>query len=180
MALLDVLALIDLGDDKKCYKGILRKLKDMAEERGYSFGPPKSEWELDNMPRPRPMQRTSYFIEGSKSGVVGFVFVPDLKRKHRDIGWNQLYDPALSVFRKLEAEGYEGKQVHTVLIQVWPGPFTPIIPLGILEQTAEFISKGWFHVKNNDRGDFVLMRSLKYEGGNLRLDWRLEDVFKFL
>ena len=64
MALLDVLALIDLGDDKKCYKGILRKLKDMAEERGYSFGPPKSEWELDNMPRPRPMQRTSYFIEG--------------------------------------------------------------------------------------------------------------------
>ena len=178
MALSDVLSLINLGDDRKYFKGVLRKLKDMSEEHGCSFGPPRSEWELDNMPRPRPIQRTSYFVEGPKSGVVGFVFVPDLKRKHRDVGWNQLYDPALGLFRKLEAEGHEGKQVHTVLIQVWPGPFTPIIPLRILELTAEFTARGWFHVKN-DCGDFVLARSLG-EGGNIRLDWRIEDIFKYL
>jgi hypothetical protein len=61
MALSDVLALIGLGDDKKYYKGILRKLKDMSEERGYSFGPPRSEWELDHLARPR--RRVPYFIE---------------------------------------------------------------------------------------------------------------------
>lgn len=177
MALLDVLACIDSGDDKKYYQGILRKLKDIAEARGCSFGPPRSEWELDHLAEPR--RRVPYFIEDVNSGVVGFVLVPSPKRAHADVAWNRLEDALRSKLGALDSSKCEGKSIRVVIVQVWSSIDALVLPFQDLGSVAGFMKTGDFTVKKDGAGGFVLYRP-QNEGGSLRLDWRPEGVFKFL
>ena len=84
---------------KSSYYGtVLPKLKTMTEERGFEFGDvPKSQWGIPNPVSPG--RRVFYIVEGSGSAVVGFILVPDPKRKNPDKAWNRLEGPQLSGFR---------------------------------------------------------------------------------
>lgn len=144
MALLDVLALIELGEDEKYYKGFLRKLKDMSEARGYSFGPPRSEWELDHLAKPR--NRTAYIIEGTNSAVVGFVLVPG-RREHANKAWNRFEDELRSKLCELDFSEHEGKRIRVVIIQIWSSIDALILPVQDLEQVSGYKSTGDFTVK---------------------------------
>jgi len=172
MALTDVLKVIDLGDDKRYYKGILRKLKEMSEANGWSFGPPRSEWELDHLAQPR--RRVPYYIEAAKSGVVGFVLVPERNRKWSHLAWNRLETELRSKLTDLDGSEWEGKRIHVVLIQVWGSIDTPLILISDLRQVPYFNQSGNFRVRD-DLGYFELERR-KDDGGNIRLRSLLSDL----
>jgi hypothetical protein len=135
------------------YDSVLGQLKKLAEIRGLVFEPsPKAgfEWLLEV--GVNPGKRTFFSMEGTGSGVVGMVVVPDIDREHSNRAWNRIEPPQRYKLQQLEWNGYEGKRVAFTLLQVWEDERASVlIPLGDLFKLKVFKGKGNFTVKKEGK-----------------------------
>jgi len=110
---------------KSYYDGVFSELRGKTEERGYLFhstGTPGTTMsELLDVFSIQPGVRHSFGIEGDLSMLVGFIIVPDPKREHSEKAWNRFDQNLRERFAKAEQDGYQGKSLSFVIIQIWEG-----------------------------------------------------------
>jgi hypothetical protein len=178
MSLEDVLA--DLSMRQKYYETVLRKLKKMAEERGYQFcSEARSEWHLDTLAQPG--RHVFYGVETDHSSVLGFVMVPEPGRGHSDRAWNRFNanTRGWKVLEQLNDRGWEGKRVAVVFVQVWEDEREEVlIPLKILKRLPGFNRTGDFTVKRVAIGQYAIVTPSWDD--EVFLQVKLEHLFTFL
>lgn len=164
------------------FDGVFRELREKTEEREYIFhskgtpGTPMSEL-VDEL-SVQPGVRHSFGIEGNRSVLVGFIIIPDPKRKHSDKAWNRFDQDLRERIAKAEQEGYQGKSLSFVIIQIWEEEKRCVlISFKELDRILAFRQTGDFTVLK-DCGEFFLQK-LSYEP-KIRLKDRLEQIFEFL
>ena len=125
-----------------------------------------------------PRVKSRFSVEGETSAIVGMIVVPDPERAHVNEGWNSFDPPDRSTIENLERDGYKGKKVAVVVIQVWERLHaTVLIPAKQLRQTKRYRDTGNFRILNNG-GEFRL-QAARYEP-EIRLKDRLQDLLTFL
>ena len=167
---------------KSYYDGVFSELRGKTEERGYLFhstGTPGTTMsELLDVFSIQPGVRHSFGIEGDLSMLVGFIIVPDPKREHSEKAWNRFDQNLRERFAKAEQDGYQGKSLSFVIIQIWEGEkCCVLIPCKELNRIRKFRETGDFTVLK-DCGEFFLQ--MPRDEPNIRLTHRLEKIFEFL
>jgi hypothetical protein len=125
-----------------------------------------------------PAVRLVFSVEGETSGIVGMIVVPELEKEHINIARNRFNPPLPSNIEILEREGYDGKKLAVVVIQIWERVHaTVLIPAKQLRNTKTYRDTGNFRVINNG-GEFRL-QAARYEP-EIRLKDRLQDLLAFM
>ena len=125
-----------------------------------------------------PGVKQSFYLEGDKSAMVGMIVVPDPERKQSNKAWNRFDAPLPTHIEKLELDGYEGKRIAVVVIQVWERlRATVLIPARELRRTKTYRDTGTFTVVNNG-GEFRI-QTVRYEP-EIKLKDKLEYLSSFL
>ncbi len=164
------------------FDGVFKELRGKTEERGHIFhskGTPGTTMsELLDVLSVQPGVRHPFGIEGDLSVLVGFIVIPAPERKHSDKAWNRFDQDLRKRITKAEQEGYQGKSLSFVIIQIWEGEKRCVlIPFKELDTIPNFRETGNFTVLK-DCSEFFLQKP-SYEP-RIRLKDRLEQIFEFL
>ncbi len=126
----------------------------------------------------QPGVRHSFGIEGDLSVLVGFIVIPDPKRKYSDKAWNRFDQNLRERIAKAERKGHEDKPLSYIIIQIWEREKRCVlIPFKELDKIPKFRETGNFTVLK-DCDEFFLQMSR--DESNTRLKDRLEQIFEFL
>jgi hypothetical protein len=167
---------------ERYFDGVFRELRGKTEERGHIFhskGTPGTTMsELLDVLSVQHRVRHPFGIESDLSMLVGFILIPKPERNLSDRALNRFDQDLRKRITKAEQEGYQGKSLSFVIIQIWEGEKRCVlIPFKELDTIPNFRETGNFTVLK-DCSEFFLQKP-SYEP-RIRLKDRLEQIFEFL
>lgn len=166
------------------YNQVFPGLQKKTEERGcrfYSRGTPRTLMsELLDELSVQPRVRSPFGIENDHSVLVGIIVIPKPERKHFGRAWNRFEPPMREKLKRAEQQGFKGKPLSFVVIQVWERERSCVlIPYKDLVSIPKFRETGNFTVLKDDGGGGYFLQKPRHEP-KIRLKEHLEQIFDFL
>jgi hypothetical protein len=107
------------------------------------------------------------------------IVVPEPERDYSDRAWNRFPPPLRRKIEDLERDGYEGKRLSVVIIQVWERERATVLVPKELQNTKAYRDTGNFSILKNC-GEFELQTVKRNGEAEIKLRDRLEELLRLL